>query len=63
MPMPTSPRPVPDKILQPELAALAQCLKVSNRHITLIHNHSYTMQDVVIRTGQIYSFYADVRRL
>lgn len=44
--MPTSPRPVPDQVLQPEFAALTQCLR-----------------DVVIRTGQIYSFYADVHRL
>lgn len=28
--MPTPPRHVPDKVLQPEFDALAQCLKVSN---------------------------------
>ena len=61
--MPTSPRHLPDKVLQPEFDALAQCLKVSNRHIINLQPQLYHSQDVVIRTGQIYSFYADVRRL
>lgn len=60
------PNPVPPAaILEAEMNALSGCLKVnqtSHNAIELLRN-SLLLQNAVVRTGQVYGFYADTRRL
>ena len=65
MPPPPDPAP-PLAILEAEITALSSCLQVSIVFFQYVPAHStfcaYT-QAAVVKTGQIYGFYKDVKRL
>jgi hypothetical protein len=50
------------KILEPEMIALQRCLKACLK-VFLSSLNSGALQDTIIKTGQVYSFYADTGRL
>jgi hypothetical protein len=51
------------KILEPEIIALQHCLKACLKKVFLSSLNLKALQDTVIKTGQVYSFYADTGRL
>ena len=58
----STPHTIQTKILEPEMIALQRCLKVCQK-VFLSGLNSNILQDTVIKTGQVYSFYADTRKL
>ena len=51
------------KILEPEMIALQRCLKACYCQKSYQALYSTALQDTIIKTGQVYSFYADTHRL
>lgn len=60
--MPPPPDP-PQGILVPEIAALSTCVQVCITVVTCMFRVKLPVQNMAVKTGQIYGFFADAQRL
>lgn len=63
--MPPPPDPVaPKRILEQEMDGLKSCFRVSPIRLTVsILSVKFSQQNTMVKTGQLYAFYADTRKL